>query len=288
VHLINNIIALLKTIDHSLYNLYSLTGKMNKIGIIGFGNMGGAFARGLVQKNYHVAVTDLREEQRQAAREMGSITVFNTNKELVNNTDIIIIAVKPQDFINLRWQQARSVSSKQFISIMAGKKINSVKEQLSGAKVSRFMPNLAAAYGKSVVGICFEENETEDFKKFCFNIASAVGIPIELPEKLMPAITGLSGSGIAYIFAFIHALALGGVSSGIAYNQSIKIVLETMEGAINIVRKTGQNPVEWLSRVISPAGTTIEGITALEKNSFTYSVMKAVSDAAKRAEELET
>ena len=103
----------------------------------------------------------------------------------------------------------------------------------------------------------------------------------------MPAVTGLSGSGIAFVFAFIHAMALGGISSGIAYPTSLSIALITIQGALAVMEKKKENPVELLSKVISPAGTTIRGVAALEKEGFTYSVIKAIESATTRATELE-
>jgi pyrroline-5-carboxylate reductase len=149
------------------------------------------------------------------------------------------------------------------------------------------MPNLAAQEQKALVGISYSPSVTNDFKQDCISIAEAMGTPCELPESLMPAVTGLSGSGIAFVFSFLHAMALGGVNAGIPYPKALDIALATVEGAVALVKKSGQNPITLLSQVVSPAGTTIKGISCLEQYGFNYSVISAVQAAAERAKELE-
>lgn len=149
------------------------------------------------------------------------------------------------------------------------------------------MPNLAASAGASVVGVCFSKNAPEELKKAATDLASALGHPLLLAEKQMSAITGLSGSGIAYVFEFVHALAIGGVRNGIPYSESLEAALAVLEGAVAVLRESGVHPQEMVSRVCSPAGTTVEGIVALEEGGFTAAVIEAVTRAAERAAELE-
>jgi pyrroline-5-carboxylate reductase len=260
---------------------------MKKIGVIGFGNMGGALASGLKETGeFDILVAEKKPEKTTLAKQTFNLTVVQL-PGLIQSSDIIIIAVKPQELGILFKDISSLTKDKKIISIAAGTKISFFKEHLGTEKIARFMPNLAASEGKSLVGVSFSEQVDEEFKQDCLRIAQAIGTPCELPESLMPAVTGLSGSGIAFVFAFIHAMALGGVSSGIAYPNSLMIALKTIEGALAVMEKTKEHPVELLSKVISPAGTTIRGVTALEKEGFTYSVIKAVENAASRAFELE-
>lgn len=263
---------------------------MKNIGIIGFGNMGGALAAGLVKEpgKYSIRISELKEERSSYARETFGIPNVVDKKELVRDSDIVVIAVKPQELENL-FSEIREVAvDKQIISICAGKKISFFSNNLNTEHVARFMPNLGAMEGASVTGVAFSLHLSDEFKKECLSIASALGAAVELSESLMPAITGLSGSGIAFVFSFIHAMALGGTSAGINYAKSLEITLKTIEGALKVVEKNKVNPIEMLSRVISPAGTTISGVEALEKGGFSYSVMDAVKSAAHRAKELES
>jgi pyrroline-5-carboxylate reductase len=261
---------------------------MKIIGIIGFGNMGSALYAGITaqQGRFTVVVAELNEDKSRSAQEEYKVKVLSS-KDLAHEADIIVIAVKPQEVGALLSEINTLTKSKQIISIVAGKKIEYFSKELASDQVVRFMPNLAAANGQSAVGICPGTKVKKDFFADCLWIAKTIGTPYIIPESLMPAITGLSGSGIAYVFAFVHALALGGVSAGFKYEEALKIALTTVEGAAALLKDSGQNPIECLSRVISPAGTTIQGIKALEELGFTSAVIRAVDKAAERAKEFE-
>ncbi len=221
----------------------------------------------------------------QAQKESGTRIVSST--ELVSGAEIIIIAVKPQELPRLVSEIGGLTENKKVISVVAGKKTDYFSRALHTDQVVRFMPNLAASIGCAAVGVSPGPKTDVDFGRECLEIAKAVGTPYLIPETLMPAVTGLSGSGIAYVFAFMHALALGGVESGFKYDQALDIALTTVEGALAVLKSSKRNPIEWLSRVVSPAGTTIRGIAALEELGFTHAVMNAVRAADERAQELE-
>lgn len=262
---------------------------MKKIGIIGFGNMGSALAAGIVQHRdvYAVQISEMIPEKIKLAEEHYKIKNQENKAELINSSDIIIIAVKPQELDKLFTEIKGVTRNKQIITLCAGRTIALFSSKLDTPFVTRFMPNLAAMEAQSAVGVAFGEKVSPAFKEDCLHIARAIGYPFELPENLIPAITGLSGSGIAFVFAYIHAMALGGVAAGIAYPKSLDITIKTIRGALAVLEKHPVNPIEMLSRVISPAGTTIKGVEALEKGNFTSTVMEAVSRAAERAAELE-
>jgi len=261
---------------------------MKTIGIIGFGNMGSALCEGLKLKKdeFNIIVAEKMAQKAKLAQSQYNLKVLH-NKELINSSDIIVIAVKPQELAELFQQIKQYSKGKSFISIVAGRKIALFKDSLQTNQVARFMPNVAALQGKAAVGVSFSKQAKEQFKKHTLQIAEALGTAYQIPESLMPAITGLSGSGIAFVFAFIHALALGGVAEGIKYDDALKIASSTVEGAVAVLNSTKKNPVEMLSKVISPAGTTICGVAALEKLGFTHAAMQAVVSASQRAKELE-
>lgn len=262
---------------------------MNSIGIIGMGNMGFAIAQGL-KKTYadlELAVIDKDTNLAKKNAEDVNATAYSTYTEFLNNSDIVIIAVKPQHLKALFEEIAGYARRKKIITIAAGKKISFFTENLQTDQVIRFMPNIAAKTSSALTGISFGENTTDSFRKDAVSIAEAFGKSVILPESLMPAVTGLSGSGIAYVFAFIHALALGGTDSGIPYDTSLDIAVQTVEGAVSLLKHERINPVTSLTKVISAGGTTIAGIKALEEHAFTASVMEAVDRACKRAKEFE-
>ena len=251
--------------------------------------MGFAIARGLRNKFENLQLYVIDKDKELAAKRAEEAGAENSSsfEHLIKNSQIIIIAIKPQHLIDLFKEINPFTKGKKIITIAAGKKISFFEENLSTRNVVRFMPNIAAKESLSLTGIAFGENVSEDFKKEAVETAEAFGTSVILPESLMSAITGLSGSGIAYVFAFIHALALGGTNSGIPYDTSVDIALQTIEGAVALVRESKTNPVTSLTKVISAGGTTIAGIKALEERSFTAAVMDAVEKAALRAAEFE-
>jgi len=261
-----------------------------KLGIIGFGNMGQSIAGGLVKAldSIEIAVVEKDPAKAGQAEKMDNIRLFEkADESFFSFSDYIVIAIKPQDLPELFVDISQYTREKEIISIAAGKSINYFQKNLKTEKIIRFMPNLAASIGKAVVGIAFSAQADTAFRNAAFTIAKALGTPVELPERSMSAITGLSGSGIAYVFQFIHSLAMGGVREGIPYEKALNIALGTVEGATEVLQQSGEHPAALLSKVTSPNGTTIEGITALEENAFTASVMQAVHRASKRADELE-
>jgi pyrroline-5-carboxylate reductase len=315
---------------------------METIGIIGFGNMGEAFAAGLRAKlpEVKLAVVEKLSPRSSIAKDRyGALDCTGDWGKFFSLAEVTILAVKPQDAESLLREISPYSRGKRFISIMAGKPIALLQKHLPTPYLCRFMPNLAAMYGKAAIGVAFPEGlpesqglsekqgipkpqaqtlagqegisgsqgldeqqgsagvpsremppskeEMDSFKAQCLQIAGAVGKPIQIPERLMPMMTGLSGSGIAFVFQFLHAMALGGVKTGFGYSAALETALQVVEGAVEVLRKTGEAPSAWITRVASPAGTTIEGLQVLEEGGFTASVMGAVEAASRRAEELE-
>jgi pyrroline-5-carboxylate reductase len=263
---------------------------MKSLGIIGYGNMGEAMVRGVRKKlpSIEINVIEKIEARRALAVKKAKAKDFGEDyKALLAASDVVIIAVKPQDIEALMQKLASYSTGKKLISILAGKQISYFKGQATKAEVARFMPSLAASVGKSVVGISYSPDCSADFKKDAQLIADSIGAGIEIPERLMPAITGVSGSGIAFAFEFINAMTMAGVRAGFAHPASLKIALDVIEGAVQTLRAEGLHPADMISRVCSPAGTTIEGMYALEAGGFKSAVSNAVSAAAHRARELE-
>lgn len=270
---------------------------MNKIGFIGFGNMGEAITQALHEDSStasakgpapQLGVIERKKDRADLASNRYGAHIFSTYEELFDFAEITVLAVKPQDMETLFEKAEPSGKGRRIISIAAGVPIAMIGDGLHTDKIVRFMPNLAACIRESAVGVSFGAGVDEQFHSDAVTIASLLGTPYELPEKLLSAFTGLSGSGIAYVFGFIHALALGGTKSGIPYATSLKIALDTVKGAAEVLKTTGEDPISMLSKVISPGGTTIEGVTALERGKMTAAVIEAVEAACVRAEEIES
>ncbi len=261
---------------------------MDRIGIIGFGIMGEAFAQGLTARLPRASIVafDAKSERREAALRITGLSTADSAGDVLRQSEITILCVKPQDFASLVTDVKDGARGRRVISILAGKKIEAVAESLGTDQVARFMPNLAAVKGASLVGVSFHPAASREMRADARAIAAALGSAIEIPEKLMSAMTGVSGSGLAFVFSFVHAMALGGVAAGFDYPTALSVAVATLNGAVSVLRD-GTHPLELASRVTSPAGTTIQGIRALERGGFTAAVMQAVEAAAHKAAELE-
>ena len=261
---------------------------MKRIGIIGFGIMGEAFATGFKRKLPQCSffVHDAKEDRREAARALGN-AVASSASEVLLGSDITVLSMKPQDFAAFAGEVKGAGRGKAVISILAGRRIQSISESLATDQVARFMPTLAAVKGSSMVGVSFHAEVSARMKAEVLELAGALGTAMEIPEKLMSAMTGVSGSGLAFVFQFVHAMAQGGVAAGFDYRTALAVAVAGLEGAASLL-KDGAHPMELASRVTSPAGTTIQGVRALERAGFTAAVMEAVEAAARKAADFET
>lgn len=256
---------------------------MKTVSIIGCGNMGGAIASALAQSgSWSLTLYDIDKDRASAL----GLPVADRIEDAIKASDIVILAVKPQ-VIGELYDTISEYNDKSYISILAGVPLEVLEYKIDSDNIARFMPNIAARARKAVTAIAFCESADEDFRKSAFEIASSFGSAFILRESLFPAFIGLSGSGIAYVFQFIHALAMGAVEQGIPYSRAVEIAADTMESAYALVKDTGRNPVELASMVCSAAGTTIKGMNALSGNGFDNAVVKAVEAATLRSIELE-
>jgi len=262
---------------------------MRKIGFIGCGNMGASMARAFTLSSYDLDLylydTDT-EKCTNLSSEIGAQAV-TTIETLVLQTDITILAVKPQILPLLYPILSKVKENHFFISIAAGVSINTLSKGLNSNQIIRFMPNIAASVSKAVTAIASSTNINELFFQTANNLALTCGTPFPLAENLFPAFIGISGSAIAFFYQFLHAVALGGTKEGIPYAQSLAIASQTFSGAIELMIKSGSSPQEIITKITSAAGTTIEGISALENGGMNAAVMNAVTASSQRAKDLE-
>ena len=254
---------------------------------MGYGVMGEAFALSLAQvyPDIRLLIAEKSAERAGAAGSLKNGTLLEP-AGVYAESDIVLLAVKPQDMDSLL-SGIGTIRDKPVISIAAGKPLAYFEQKLNTRNAARFMPNVAASIRKASVAVSFGGKAEEEFKTSVLAVARAVGTPWEIPESMMAAFTGLSGSGIAYVCSMVNAMALGGVSSGMPYPKALAIVLETLESAAAMLRNSPEGPAALITRVASPAGTTIAGIETLERAGFTGIVMEAVKKTAQRAGELE-
>lgn len=258
-----------------------------RISVIGAGNMGSAIASALHDSEYDVAVYDkVQEKAEQLASEHEGISVLSSIED-ASGSDAILIAVKPQVLPSL-YVTLREIETDLWISIAAGVPLSVLEDHLGTDCIVRFMPNIAASARKAVTAIAAGSGVDADSRDKAFKIASSFGSAYFLPENLFPAFIGISGSGIAYIFEAMHQMAMGGVKAGIPYPEALSIVRDTAISAAEVLKSSDKNAIELETMVCSAAGTTIEGVQALQDGGFGSTLMDAVERAARRSNELES
>lgn len=261
-----------------------------RIGVLGTGNMGQALIKGIVNSSKKSVEIIAYDKSPQALKNLprGVKTISPDKWTGSAFPQVIIIAVKPNDVADsLASLKTGSSKPPLWISIAAGVALTKLQSMLpGGARVCRVMPNTPALIGEGMSAYSLNDACTQSDAKLTEEILKSVGLALRVPEKLMNAITGLSGSGPAYVYLFIESLIEGGVTAGLPLPIARQCAIQTVIGASKLLQQSPETPAELKSRVMSPAGTTARGLMALEKGRFKYAVIKAVTSAAARAEEL--
>jgi pyrroline-5-carboxylate reductase len=266
---------------------------MTGLGFLGAGNMGEAMIRGVLSAKLYpadrVVVYDAAAGRSESLRHRFGVTAASSVGELLAATDTVVIAVKPQVLPEVLGGIPREAArGKTFISIVAGV-ATAVFEQALGddAKVVRTMPNTPAQVGMGSTGIYFPAGVDPATRERVRAVFASFGEVAEMPrEELLDVVTALSGSGPAYAFLFLEALADGAVRAGMGRPEAYRLAAATLEGAARMVRETGKHPAELKDMVMSPGGTTAAGVEALERGAFRATVMDAVLSAWRRSREL--
>lgn len=267
---------------------------MKGIGFVGAGNMGEAMVRGILGAKLlspsDVLVLDARPARGEELRARFGVSVARDPARLVAQCGTIVLAVKPGDVPGALREIAAAgpVRGKLIITIAAGVRTAAVRSAL-GEKtcVVRAMPNTPAQVGSGSTGLYFTDTVGRAQRKWARDIFSSFGSVAEFGrEELLDVVTALSGSGPAYVFLFIEALADGAVRAGMGRADALLLAASTVEGAARMVRETGKHPGELKDAVTSPGGTTAAGTAALERGAFRGTVMDAVFAAWQRCREL--
>lgn len=266
--------------------------KLNRLTIIGAGAMGAAFARGIISSGLvnaeNITLVDIDEDKLNKIKNELGVTVSPDAVSAIEDAEAVLLAVKP-GIVKIALTGIRNVikPGQLVISIAAGVKIESIESELpAGIGVVRAMPNTPCQIGAGAIGFSRGSVVSDSQVEIAKNIFSAVGISFEVPEKLLNAVTGLSGSGPAYIYVLIEALSDAGVRVGLPRDVSLQLSAQTVMGAARMVIESGEHPGMLKDQVTSPGGTTIAGVDALEKAGFRSALIEAVKAAASRSEEL--
>jgi len=263
--------------------------KLVKVGIIGVGRMGSALVRGFLNakmtKKSLLASDHNKEKLKLLCNDTG-IKMAHDNIELVGRSEIVIIAVKPKDLEKVLDEIFGSVGEKLVVSTVAGVPIAVFERKLKGAKVVRIMPNIACSVGEGAIAFSAGSQVRRKDLRRVNELLDKLGISLELPENKLDAVTGLSGSGLAFYSFVIKAMALAGMEEGLPEDVALKLAVQTAKGVGKLLFETGMDPEELVRMVRSPGGTTEAGLKKLEERAVTGAFKEAVHAAVKRAKEL--
>jgi pyrroline-5-carboxylate reductase len=261
------------------------------IGFVGTGNMGEALIRGLLKAGVaepsQVVGSDPRPDRAAELAEKYGIRTTGDNLEVTRQADILILAVKPQVMARVLEEIGSEIHAHALvISIAAGIPLSAIEARLPQARVIRTMPNTPALVGAGATAIAVGGHATDDDLAAAKRIFDSVGMTVALDEAQMDAVTGLSGSGPAYVFLVIEALADAGVKVGLSRHHAQSLAAQTLLGSAKLLIETDEHPGRLKDMVTSPGGTAIAGLHTIEAGGLRTTLMDAVEAATKRSREL--
>jgi len=265
--------------------------KSYKIGFIGAGNMAEAIFSGALEKKIitpeDVILYDVSVERLNDLHEKYEVQTADSIKDLCSKSDIALLAVKPNILPAVCEEISENKCNLPLVSIVAGWSGIKIKRYFEhDIQVLRIMPNTPLQFGEGMSAFEKPSDLGDDEYRFIKSIFQGLGLVIEMPEKLMDAVTAISGSGPAYVFMFIEALADAAVLNGIGRNDALLLASQTVLGSAQTVLESGMHPALLKDAVCSPGGTTIEAVKVLEEKGFRSAVIEAVTACADKSKKL--
>jgi pyrroline-5-carboxylate reductase len=266
--------------------------KGRKMGLVGSGNMGEALISGLLKAKFvspeQMLVFDADGERLQFIQKKYGVKKAPNNNQIASQCNPILLCVKPQSMKEVIEEMAESLdASKLLISIAAGVPLYVIESYArKQLRLVRVMPNIAVLVQEGASAIAPGNLSSEEDIQLTQSIFNCVGKSILVPESLMDAVTGLSGSGPAYVLLMIEALTDAGVHLGMTRTQAFTLASQTVKGAVNLLLETGEHPALLREKVTSPGGTTAAGLYKLEEGGFKKTLIEAVIAATERSKEL--
>lgn len=264
-----------------------------KLGIIGCGKMGTALIQGAIRAQVVLAEDvfgcDPYDKSRQSFADLTGARVTADAAEVATACEVLLLCTKPLDAAAALTNAAKMAvgAPRLVISIAAGVTLSALEAAATeNFRIIRAMPNTPSLVGHGAAGYCLGTRATAADAAIAQSLLSAVGLAVVLPERLMDAVTGLSGSGPAYIYVVIDALTDGGVKAGLSRADALRLAAQTVLGSAMMVLETGEHPAVLKDMVTSPGGTTIAGLAALERHGLRSALIEAVGAAVQRASEL--
>jgi pyrroline-5-carboxylate reductase len=267
-------------------------GAAPKVAFIGAGKMASALALGLIRAGFttadQIVGSDVSTESREHFSKTTGAATTISNIDAAKSAEIVVLAVKPQHVKQVLAELNQHLGTRHLVvSIVAGVSIESISAILGhNRRIVRVMPNTPCLVGESASAYCVGGTATAADGELIGRLLAAVGIALPVAEHLIDAVTGLSGSGPAYVFVMIEALSDGGVKMGLPRDVAMRLAAQTLLGAAKMVVETNQHPGVLKDAVASPGGTTIAGLHALEQGGLRGTLINAVEAATRRAREL--
>lgn len=262
-----------------------------RIAVIGGGNIGSAIVKRIserISKPENLLLVEIDPHKQKEIEKTYGIHATDKISSQLKDFDVILIAVKPPAVKEVLRKLARHINEDcLLISVAAGITMHFIEKQIgSSISIVRAMPNIAAGAGEAAVAMSCNQHVSGLQKRRAYTVMESIGRVIEVGEDQLDAVTGLSGSGPAFVFLMIEALADGGVLMGLSREQSIFLSVQTVFGAAKLLRKSGEHPAALREKVTTPGGTTAEGLLSLEQGGFRLSVINAVKNATEKAKRI--
>jgi pyrroline-5-carboxylate reductase len=260
-----------------------------KIGFIGAGNMGGAVIRGFIKSNAvlpeNINVIRNNKDELEKMQSELNINPFSDYKKLIENSDIVYLAVKPVVFKTLLPEISKYFTDKNtIVSMAAGTSIADIKAMLDreDIPVIRIMPNVNASIMLSSTAVCKDDIVNKEVYNYVKETLSKIGLATDVPEEQFAIFTAIAGCSPAYVFMFIDALAKGAVKAGMNKKKALEIASYAVYGSAALCSQSNEHPAQLCDNVCSPGGTTIEGVCTLDEYKFTAAVTAAVTSSIEK------
>jgi len=260
-----------------------------RLGFIGAGKLAGSVIRGLMRAKFcapsEIIASEPNEQTRVALQKETGVSVTGENDEVATKADVIFVGVKPPMVLPVLAELKDKLQNKLVISLAGGVRISSM-EKVGNARVMRALTNTPSAICRAATGIARGTRTTKDDVDLAKKVFGAIGVVVEIKEEQIDAVTALSGSGPAFVYTVIEALAIGGTKMGLANDVAMELAIQTARGAAEIMLETKMSPEELRRMVVTPGGTTAAGLAVMEKLGTSESLMAAMEAATKRSQEM--
>ena len=261
----------------------------HRLGFIGAGKLAGSVIRGLMRAKFcppsEIIASEPNEQTREALQKDVGISLTADNAEVAEKAEVVFIGVKPAMVLPVLRQLSEKLQNKVVISLAGGVRIASM-EKTGNARFMRALTNTPSAICRAATGITRGSRSTKEDVDLATKVFGAIGAVVEIKEEQIDAVTALSGSGPAFIYTVIEALAAGGTKMGLPADVALELAIQTVLGAAALMQETKMSPEELVKMVVTPGGTTAAGLAVMKKLGTSESLIAAIEAATKRGEEM--